>query len=648
MKKIFTVTAIIFGSHLSAQDSTLLDNVVLTANKYSTKTTETGKVVVTITREELEKAGSRDLSQVLGELGGVFINGYTNNPGKEKNVYLRGAKVDHSLITVDGIPVYDASGIGSNFDIRYFPIDNIERIEILKGSQGTLYGSDAIAGVINIITKKGSTQPSFNAVAHYGSFNTLRYNLGVNGGKKNIRYNAGFSRISTDGFSEAEKPENVSQEFDKDGFKQNNVQASLEIDASDKLKFQPFVRYSWNSGDLDQDAFTDEKDFDYKAKNLQMGLRNSVKIRRTTLNLLYQYHHTNRSYLDDSSTVNGFYFYNQARYIAREHYAELFAVIPVQKFRITAGTDLRSSNTDFDAVMQTIFDPAPIPFSYSGDSIKQSQKSLYAAIHYQQNNFTIEAGGRFNHHSVYGNNQAFNINPSLLVNKKLKFFANVSSGYKVPSLYQLFSEYGNILLEPEKAINFEGGLQYILKDRRSAIRATVFKRDVNDVIAFFYDASTFQSRYINQDEQKDHGFEIDGKFYFGEKFQLKTLFSYVDGNIHTVQNGKDTSYFNLIRRPKTNLNLFMGMQLSKSFYVNLQLNVVGKSRDIYFDPITFQGTDMELDAYSLLNFYAEYTVLQNRLRIFADARNILDKKYADVYGYSTAGFNAYGGIRFSL
>src|SRR5947209_56540 len=166
MKKIFVVTALFIGSQLHAQDT--LDNVTVTASKYSTKTTETGKVVVTISRQQIEKAGSRDLAQVITELGGVFINGYTANAGKEKNIYLRGAKVDYTLITVDGIPVYDASGIGSNFDIRNISVDEVDRIEILKGSQSTLYGSDAIAGVINIITRKGGAkQISTNGVLEY-------------------------------------------------------------------------------------------------------------------------------------------------------------------------------------------------------------------------------------------------------------------------------------------------------------------------------------------------------------------------------------------------------------------------------------------------------------------------------------------------
>ena len=102
MKKIFALTAILFSSRLFAQDTTALQNVTLTASKFSTKTTQTGKVVITISREQIEKAGSRDLAQVITEIGGVFVNGYSSNPGKEKNIYVRGAKVEYTLITIDG------------------------------------------------------------------------------------------------------------------------------------------------------------------------------------------------------------------------------------------------------------------------------------------------------------------------------------------------------------------------------------------------------------------------------------------------------------------------------------------------------------------------------------------------------------------
>ena len=128
------LAAIVFSNSTHAQqDSASLDEVVITANKYPNKTSLTGKVVTIITKEQLEKNGGKDLSQILMEQTGVYIGGANSNFGKDKSIYLLGAAIQYTLITIDGVPVYDASGIGSNFDLRNLSADQIERIEIVKG-----------------------------------------------------------------------------------------------------------------------------------------------------------------------------------------------------------------------------------------------------------------------------------------------------------------------------------------------------------------------------------------------------------------------------------------------------------------------------------------------------------------------------------
>ncbi|HEY1022672.1 MAG TPA: TonB-dependent receptor plug domain-containing protein, partial [Flavisolibacter sp.] len=369
-------------------------------------------------------------------------------PARTKAFTCGGGKVDYTLITVDGIPVYDASGIGSNFDIRYIPVDAVERVEILKGSQSTLYGSDAIAGVINIITRKGGTKPfSGSGVINYGSYNTLRANLGINGAVKVLDYNLAFTHFSTDGFSEAKQPATATQVFDKDWYKQNGIQANMGVQAAKGIRIQPFLRYSKNSGALDNDAFVDERDFEYDAKNLQAGVKNLISIGKAQVNVLYQLNKTRRNYLDDSTqSRNGFYTFSQSAYKATEHFAEAFVVYPFSVFKLTAGGDFRASGTDYSATQISAFGASKA--AQSADSVKQTQSSLYAALNFTQDAFSIEGGGRFNHHSEYGSNVAFNINPSVLLNKEVKLFANLSSGYKTPSLYQLFSVYGNKDLKP--------------------------------------------------------------------------------------------------------------------------------------------------------------------------------------------------------
>ena len=172
-KKIFIAAAVLISSYAQAQNSTkLLDEVVITATKFPLKTSATGKVLNVITQEELQKAGGRDITQLITEKTGVYINGFNSNIGKDKSVYVRGANPAFTLITIDGIPVYDASGIGGNFDLRNMAIDNVERIEILKGSQSSLYGNSAVGGTINIFTKKGRLGKHQDAAVRYGENNS--------------------------------------------------------------------------------------------------------------------------------------------------------------------------------------------------------------------------------------------------------------------------------------------------------------------------------------------------------------------------------------------------------------------------------------------------------------------------------------------
>ena len=651
MRKISVVAALFISSHSFAQDSTkTLEELTLTASKYSTKTTQTGKVVTIISRQDIEKAGSRDLAQVISELGGTFINGSLGNAGKEKNIYLRGAKVEHTLITIDGVPVYDATGIGSNFDIRNISIDNVERIEILKGSQGTLYGSDAIAGVINIITKKNSAQqsPTVNHVMHYGSYQTFRTATDVNGQHKWLGYQLGFSHLASDGFSEA-KNLNTITAFEKDSYRQNSMSAQFNIRAVKGWELQPFFRYTHFKGDLDLDAGTDEKDYSNSNRNLQAGARNSIGIGKGTLNLLYQYTNTIRHYLDDSLYLDNFayYLYNKQKYTGHEHFAEAFYIYPTRYVKITAGIDARSANTSYESYQKNVFSPLPEVHQYSGDSVEQKQLGVYAAGNFHYKIFSIEAGGRLNHHSVYGSNSAFNINPSVFIKERFKLFANISTGYKTPGLYQLFSIYGNQELKPENSLNVETGLQLYTKDHLKYFRAVYFNREVKDVIAFIPTATTPYAQYVNQDIQKDKGIELEAAVSF-KKIQLKAMYYYVDGDVTTKQSGKDTTFFNLLRRPKNLLNIFAGVQATYKFYFSVQLNRVGSRKDIYFDPYTFQAVDLSLPSYMLLNFYADYSLLHSKVKLFADVRNVLDEDYMDIYGYSTAGLNAYAGIRFKF
>ncbi len=649
-KKIFIAAAVIFSSQLQAQqDSTkLLNEVVVTATKFPIKAILTGKVLSVITKQQLEKAGGRDLSQILNDEAGVYINGANSNLGKDKSVYLRGARIDHTLITIDGVPVYDASGIGGNFDIRNIAIDNIERIEILKGSQSTLYGSDAIAGVINIITKKGNGKP-FNAtgVLSAGSNNTYKANAAINGKKDKLDYNAGYSYTTTNGINEAITTNAV---FDKDGYTQQSVNATVGIQAASNFRIAPYIRVANIKGDIDQGAFIDELDYTYTQKSVQAGVKNEISFGKTKLNILYNYNTINREYIDDSvKSRNGYDIYSKGKYTGKEHFIDAYITADInKKIKITAGADYRSSASDQEYASVGFF--GPYQSKYAKDSLHQNQIALYAAANITAApNFNIELGNRLNIHSTYGNHYVFNVNPSYLIKEKVKLFATISSAYRTPSLYQLFSEYGNKNLKPEDALTTEAGLQYFASDKKFNARAVFFNRIIKDVIFFYFNSTTFQSQYINQDKQKDNGVELEASYTGIKNTTIKFFYNYVDGKVETKTGaGKDTSFFNLIRRPKNNFGLNIGSQILQRLFVSSNLSVIGKRADKYFDAATFKTVEATLKSYALINFYADYSFLHNKIKIFADLRNITNQKYTEVSGFNTLGFTAFGGIRFSL
>jgi vitamin B12 transporter len=645
MKKIFLMAALINSSYLFAQQdsSKILEEVTLTANRFPSKSLQTGKVVILISKENIEKAGSKNLSQLINEQGGIYINGAYSNPGKDKSIYLRGARVEHTLITIDGVPVYDATGIGSNFDIRNLPIETVERIEILKGSQGSLYGSDAVAGVINIITRKPenktiSTEGNFS----YGSYHTLKSGIALSGKNKSIDYRIGYDYFNTDGISEAAG--SLSAKPEEDGFKQQGIQANIGLQVNDKVRLQPYFRYSTITGELDQDAFREDKDFTYDIKNLQAGLKNEFKIHKGNLKQLYQYTKTKRDYLNDSTDRNILYEkYSFSNFNSDEHFADVYYVQSFGKFTGTIGTDFRASSTEQISFYDYGFGGSPDTLP---SPARQNQFSLYAALNYVSSALSIEAGGRYNQHSKYGGNGAFNFNPSYVVSNRVKVFSNISSGYRTPGLYQLYSVYGNKELKPEESLNIEAGFQLLAKENKGSLRATWFKRNVKNLIVF-YTSPTFVSNYINRDRQKDHGIEIDGKMDAGI-FNIKAFYSYVDGRIETKTGTKDTSYFNLYRRPKHAAALTIGAQITRSLFASLQSNYFSKSKDVYFNQASFTSSIVTLNEYVLVNFYTEYAFPAKRVVLFADLRNIGNAVYRESEGYNTPLFNGYGGLRFKL
>ncbi|MEO6905217.1 MAG: TonB-dependent receptor plug domain-containing protein, partial [Ginsengibacter sp.] len=271
--KIIAAFLLLASASSYAQDSAkTLNEVIVTATKNPIKQSETGKVVDVITQAQLQKSFGKSLGEVLNEQPGMIINGADNNLGTNQTIYTRGASSGNTLILLDGVPLYDASGISSEFDLNNFALDNIEKIEILKGAQSTLYGSDAVAGVINIITKKSGKKPlNLNEDLSAGSYETYKGAVALSGTNGHGQtFFISYNKIKSNGFSSAYDSTGKNN-FDRDGFNQDVFQLNYGFKPFRKTSLRVFGKYNNNHADLDGGAFQDDKDYTNHNDNLIAG-----------------------------------------------------------------------------------------------------------------------------------------------------------------------------------------------------------------------------------------------------------------------------------------------------------------------------------------------------------------------------------------
>jgi vitamin B12 transporter len=645
-KKLFFVAAVIFSSYASAQQDKSakdLDEVIITANRIEQKQSQTGKVVTVVSQEVLKKNAGKTLTEILNLQAGIFINGANNNLGSNQDFYFRGAGTANVLIMIDGVPVSDPSQINNSYDLNNINLSQIEKIEILKGAQSTLWGSDATAGVVNIITKKdGSKMISPNVLLSYGSYGTFRGNAGINGKTGKFSYNLNYAHTNSRGFSAAYDSIG-NKNFDKDRFTQNNFQANLGYQFNNKFSAHYTANYGQYISDIDAAAFTDDNDARAENINFLNSLGFTYKTKNARLNLNQSIITSNRTFLDDSTDIGGFSTDPSAFYMkwARGNYegqssiTELYGNVHIgSHFSVVGGVQYLNQNTAQSYMNVSNFGPfesTPI----GADSAKANNLSFYASgLLSNIKGFNVEAGFRINKHSIYGTNATYTINPSYNIDDNTRIFINISSGYRIPSLYQLYSEYGNKDLKPEESLNYEIGIQAFSNSKRNNFRIVAFKRDINNLIVFFTNPNTWFSNYINRDKQNDYGFELESSIAIGKNGSWLTNLTYVDGE-GTVNN---TKIRNLFRRPNLMLNSVLTLQPAEKLTLMPSFRFVGTRAKGLFDA----GPSLQSQYYNI-DFYASYD-FSKKVRVFVDFRNITDQQYFDVVGYNSRQFNLMSGI----
>ncbi|MBS1522868.1 MAG: TonB-dependent receptor [Bacteroidetes bacterium] len=608
-----------------------LDTVVVTATRSPKKLSETGRVVTIISAEQINRSQGKSLPELLNTVPGVTFSGANNAPGISSAVYLNGASTGNTLVLIDGFPVNNAGSIDGSYDLNAFPVDQIDHIEILKGSGSTLYGSDAVAGVINIITKHAKKQGLNSSLQlSGGSYNTFKESAAVIGKLKNTGIAVNLSNTDSRGFPAATDTTGKGG-FRNDDFHQRSASVNLEQKVTDKFSLNGNLQTSYNKGHLPYSAFTNDKNYTYNNTFLFAGIGAKMLLKKGDFKFNVSQNDVWNNYNDLPNDAN-FNTPYHAKIKGRITNAEAIFNYGLNKYLdITSGADFKYSGTDQIGSYDTI------------PHVNNNIVSAYTSLFFKSDIFHMELGGRYNHHSRYGDNFTYTINPSLLLADQFKLFATVASAFKAPTLYQLSSQYGNESLKPETTTSYEAGFDWEIISNTLSFNSLFYKRDTKSVIYFNSLPDPPYGKYENGAFEHDKGFESTLTFK-ANNITASAYVAYVTGS-QTDAQGKVTN--GLIRRPKNTYGFNVNYQVIKSLSVGVNYKYTGDRTDNSFDPVTFAPEKVTLKHYNLIDGHILYQVCK-RVQLFGDLNNILNQKYSDWLGYRTMGINFTGGLKYQI
>lgn len=650
MKKTVRAVAILALLNTCAysqeQDSTKvnpLKEVVISDTKFAQSKEKSGKIIEVISAKDLEKKSGQSLATVLSQVTGVEINGNQSANGKNLGYYIRGGKNRQVLILIDGIPVTDASGISLEYDLRLLPVEQVERIEVMKGAASTLYGTGAATGVINITLKKAAKKViEGNAYINIGSNNTSdneKYNgqdfnqgISVNGNYNKVNYFAGFNSTETGNISQIASPDETIK-YEDDRFSRQNAIAKFGFKATEKLTLDFFGNYDKlkNGYDLtfDNTGFNDTDVNTTTSEQVRFGFSPKFKYNKGEFVLNSGFAKIMRDYSEYNSFTTGT---DYSLYESRNIVVDAFNKYNVNNsFAVIVGANYQFN----DMLSQTPFG------NLDREATKFNILDGYTTLVYNFDfGLNINAGARLNNHSAYGNNFVYNFNPSynFKTSFPLKLVASYSTAYITPSLYQLYSEYGNADLTPEKNATLEAGFETQLLDKKLRLDAVAFYRDQTNSFDFFFDNTTFEAYYVNIDgTNKAKGVETEVTFDVNAKLRLNANYTFTQ---------VDQALDRLIPKHKTNAGI--DFQPTSRTLFNVTYQYFDARNDAFFDGNTFGTTIVKLDSYQLVNALAKYELIKGRMTIFGSVTNILNEEFVENIGYATRGRNFKLGLNIVL
>ncbi|KQO15271.1 TonB-dependent receptor [Acidovorax sp. Leaf76] len=575
-----------------------LTETVVTATRTPQPLSDLVADVTVIDRDTIETSGATGLADVLARVPGIEFS-RNGGPGTTTGVFLRGAESRFTAVYIDGVRIDSQSTGGAAWEA--IPLAQIDRIEVLRGPAGAVYGSDAMGGVIQIFTKRGE-----NGVAPYvgigvGSHSTTKIEAGVSGATGTIDYALGIAREKSKGFNARTV---ATQNPDRDGYESTsaNARLGLQINAAHRLD-ATLLANDLDSGYDNGLGKDDRNQHQLHALGLtwQAQWTTAYKTRLQVTDSRDQYETTPSVYLSETH-LRGYLFQNEWRQDAH---------------LVTAALERREDNLQ----------NAPIDRS-------RSQDAIALGYGYTAGGHTLQANVRHDSDSEFGGKGTGSLAYGYTFAPQWRATASVGTAFRAPTLYQRFSEYGVGSLKPESSRNAEVGLRWA--QGSNSFSATVYRNRVQDLISFGAPGpcpSPFGC-YVNTARAEYKGVTFAGSYRLAGVLggvQLRGSLDLQDPR--DLDTGKQ-----LARRAKRHGTLGADTQLA-GWTVGAEVQASGRRFD------TVANTNV-LGGYTLVNLYASTRIARD-FTLVARVDNVGDKHYELARTYATAGRTAYVGVKWA-
>ncbi|MEW5901476.1 MAG: TonB-dependent receptor [Acidobacteriota bacterium] len=612
--------------------------VVVTATRLETPAREVASSLTVISAADLERQKKISLFEALKEALGVSLiqNG---GPGEAASAFLRGANSEHTLILLDGVELNDSINPSRSADLAHLFLGNLERLEILRGPQSPLYGSDAIGGVINIISKRGRGKPRWTLTSSGGSYGTFSGQAGLSGSTETADYSFGLVRFFTRGISAANSSYLGNSE--KDAYENWTFSGRLGVSLRKNLEVNLVSQAVWAATDIDNfgGPYGDDPNNsqDYRSLFLRGEFRGLflnnrweqklsvalVDSRRRHQNLPDEIHpgeaesglFKGRRWTLDWQ--NNFFFHATNT---------LTAGLAYEREEGESEYDYRSPWLDSRSLFPRR--QAETVGLYLQDSLRFNDR------------FFATAGFRFDRHSRTGDVLTYRLAPAYIFHRtQTKLKASLGTGFKSPSLYQLyapptlFGPIGNRNLKPEQSLGWDAGIEQPLFDGRARVAVTFFHNDFENLIDF-----SMSRGYINIGKAESEGGEVEFGARPIEPLSVSIAYTYLKAR------DRDSGSA-LLRRPRHLFSARLNHSFGDRWTLAVSFDYTGRREDLNYSAWPVQS--ITLFPYQLLSGVISYEISRN-VQVFSRLDNILDETYEMVYGYGTLGFSAQFGLKVDL